>query len=319
MNTNDLIKTAQYLDKLGSYKIADKVENKLVRLAAETLLVDSAIKAEIKYIEEMFEKIKNGNQGDNYNTGRFYSQAPYIPFEDIPLIDLQLRRRLRIIKSTEFIRDFNIKRANYILNVIVPRRAQEGKVKEQNTAKGTAEILLKNAKNGISPYVSQPNKKPSEQSGSSGQSVSGKPSGSSKPSGSGKTTGKPTGLGQAIVTVKPTSSTTGLSSSSGGSSNAAGRPPTAPSGTTDSVPPASPQEGKSSLISLLDELDSITANENVWKANVNKVIPKLRKANTLFTEIYDSLSPKEARLLGNRLDMITLANTTFTGRFSGMR
>jgi hypothetical protein len=70
---------------------------------------------------------------------------------------------------------------------------------------------------------------------------------------------------------------------------------------------------------MLDELDAITADENVWKANVNKVIPKLRKANNLFTEIYDSLSPKEARLLGNRLDMITLANTTFTGRFSGMR
>ena len=59
MNTNDLIKTAQYLDKLGSFKIADKVENKLVRLAqAGKLIVDPAIRNEYNAIKKLLEKFK---------------------------------------------------------------------------------------------------------------------------------------------------------------------------------------------------------------------------------------------------------------------
>ena len=305
MNTNDLIKTAQYLDKLGSYKIADKVENKLVRLAAEKLLVDPAIEAEIKFLENQIKKL---TLTEPYYTTKFYGHVTYIKSEMVRIGPGELEKRLAKIKSTEFIKDFNLKRANYLRTVMVPEYAKKGKIEEQNTALGTAMILEKNAKNGISEYESQ--------------SKPGKPSaqtGSGKPSGSGKTPAKTPAKtpGQATVRIKPTSNTTG-SGSAGGAALPAG-PPTAPNSTTNSAPPASPEEGKSSLISLLDELDSITANENVWKANVNTVIPKLRKANTLFTQIYDSLSIKEARLLGNRLDMITLANTTFTGRFSGMR
>lgn len=314
MNTNDLIKTAQYLDKLGSYKIADKVENKLVRLAAETLIVDPAIEAEIKFLENQIKKL---TLTEPYYTSQFYGHVTYIKSEMVRIGPGELEKRLAKIKSTEFIKDFNLKRANYLRTVKVPEYAKNGNIEAQNRALGTATILEKNAKNGISKYESQSKPgKPSAQTGSGKPSKgTGKPSGQS---GSGKPSGKPTGSGQATVTVKPTSSTTGTSGSTGGAAGSP-EPSNAPSATTNSVPPASPQEGKSSLISLLDELDSITANENVWKANVNKVIPKLRKANTLFTEIYDSLLPKEARLLGNRLDMITLANTTFTGRFSGMR
>jgi hypothetical protein len=312
MNTNDLIKTAQYLDKLGSFKIADKVENKLVRLAAETLLVDPAIEAEIKFLENQIKKL---TLTEPYYTTQFYGHVTYIKREMVRIGPGELEKRLAKIKSTEFIKDFNLKRANYLRTVKVPEYAKNGKIEEQNRALGTAMILEKNAKNGISKYESQSKPgKPSAQTGSGKPSKgTGKPSGQS---GSGKPSGKPSG--QATVTVRPTSNTIGSPGSSGGAAVSAG-PPTAPNSTTNSAPPASPEEGKSSLISLLDELDSITANENVWKANVNTVIPKLRKANTLFTQIYDSLSIKEARLLGNRLDMITLANTTFTGRFSGMR
>lgn len=315
MNTNDLIKTAQYLDKLGSFKIADKVENKLVRLAqAGKLIVDSKIRREYDHIKKLLADVKAGKADPyGYHTSNFYpsSETPYITghYNVKPTVE-ELNKRLKFITSTEFIKGFNLLRANHLVDNIAPNARSENK---RQDALNKAKELRENANSGAtSPFLpSVPSKGSGKSSGSSG-----KPSGSSKPSGSAKLQAKKPG--KATVTIIPTSNITGATSSSGPAS-ATVVPPAASSSTTLSTPPASPQEGKNSLMSLLDELDAITADENVWKANVNKVIPKLRKANSLFTSIYESLTPQEARLLGNRIDMITLANTTFTGRFSGMR
>lgn len=318
MNTNDLIKTAQYLDKLGSFKIADKVENKLVKLAqAGKLIVDSKIRREYDIIKSLLADLKKGKEStfmpNGYHTSVIYpsSETPYISGHHQVKRELDaLNKRLKFITSTEFIKGFNLLRAEHLENTIAPNAPSENK---RQDALRKAKELRDNANSGAtSPFL------PSVPSSGSGKSSgsSGKSSGSSKPSGSAKLQAKTPG--KATVKIKPTSDITGVTSS-GGLTSANGGPPAGPSGNTLSNPPANPQEGKSSLISLLDELDDITADENVWKANVNKVIPKLRKANSLFTSIYESLTPQEARLLGNRIDMITLANTTFTGRFSGMR
>jgi len=313
MNTNDLIKTAQYLDKLGSYKIADKVENKLIRLAKDgKLYVDPKIRNEYNFIKKLLENIKEGKTSSyGYNTINFYpsGDCPYITGHTTvkPTVEA-LNKRLKFITSTEFIKGFNLLRADHLENTVAPNANAE--IHRQN-ALNKAKELKNNANSGAtSPFLSESgSSKPGTGKPGTGKPGTGKPGASS----SGKPgTGKP-------GTGKPGTGKPGTGTPGGGTSGGSPSPPNPSNATTNSTMPASPEEGKSSLVSMLDELDVITADENVWKANVNKVIPKLRKANNLFTEIYDSLSPKEARLLGNRLDMITLANTTFTGRFSGMR
>ena len=323
MNTDDLIKTAKYLDELGSYKTADQFENKLVKLAQRgKLIVDPKIRNEYNFIKKLLENIKEGKKSSyGYNTINFYpsGDTPYITGHSTvkPTVEA-LNNRLKFITSTEFIKGFNLLRAEHLENTVAPNADAE--IHKQN-ALNKAKELRDNANSGAtSPFLPEPvSSKPSKDTSrkpGKGKPGAGKP-GAGKPgavsSGAGKP-GKPSPSGSS----SSGSGSTGESPSGGGPSGTGG---VASGGGAAATPSITSKSGTvAELDTLITDLENITANQQIWSQNSNSIIPKIRRANSLFTQLYDSLTPKQARFFGNRLDMISIANTTYVGKTgTGMR
>jgi hypothetical protein len=325
MNTDDLIKTAKYLDELGSYKTADQFENKLVKLAqGGKLIVDPKIRKEYDFIKKLLENIKEGKTSSyGYNTINFYpsGDCPYISGHTTvkPTVEA-LNKRLKFITSTEFIKGFNLLRADHLENTVAPNAYAEI---QRQKALNKAKELKNNANSGAtSPFL------PESVSSKPGTSSSGKPSSgtSRKPGSSGATV-----PGKASVKVKPTGakpSSSGASSSGGGkpgigisdSGSSVSATPAAPGGAPSGTVPAAKLGTVAELDTLIADLENITANQKIWSENSNSIIPKIRNANRLFTSLYETLNPRQARFFGNRLDMISIANTTYVGKTgTGMR
>jgi hypothetical protein len=314
MNTDDLIKTAKYLDELGSYKTADQFENKLVKLAqGGKLIVDPAIKKEITFLEQQIKKL---TITEPYYLNDFYSEAPYIKNELVKISPGELEKRLAKIKSTQFIKDFNLKRADF-LSKKAQQYFNDDDTTSSNIASSRAKTLRDNANSGaISPFESskptgaKPGKPGStgtgNQSASSGATGPGKASVKVKPTGAKPGTAKPSSSGASSSGTAPSSTGTSGGGTSGG--GASGTVPAAKLGTV------------AELDTLIADLENITANQKIWSENSNSIIPKIRNANRLFTSLYETLNPRQARFFGNRLDMISIANTTYVGKTgTGMR
>ena len=323
MNTDDLIKTAKYLDELGSYKTADQFENKLVKLAqGGKLIVDPAIKKEITFLEQQIKKL---TITEPYYLNDFYSEAPYIKNELVKISPGELEKRLAKIKSTQFIKDFNLKRADFL-----SKKAQEyfndDNITSSNIASARAKTLRDNANSGaISPFESSKptGAKPGStgtgnQSGSSGATGSGKASVKVKPTGAKPGKAKPGSLGTgSLGTGSSGEGKPGSGSSVSTTPGASGEGSTIPA--APSVP-AAKLGTVAELDTLIADLENITANQKIWSENSNTIIPKIRNANRLFTSLYETLNPRQARFFGNRLDMISIANTTYVGKTgTGMR
>jgi hypothetical protein len=320
MNTDDLIKTAKYLDELGSYKTADQFENKLVKLAqGGKLIVDPAIKKEITFLEQQIKKL---TITEPYYLNDFYSEAPYIKNELVKISPGELEKRLAKIKSTQFIKDFNLKRADF-LSKKAQQYFNDSDITSSNIASSRAKTLRDNANSGaISPFESskptgaKPGKPGKPGVGSSGATGLGKASVKVKPTGTKpgtQSTGKP-GLG--FSGSGPTGGSPSGTDGAGGGTSGGG----ASGGGASGAVPAAKLGTVAELDTLIADLENITANQKIWSENSNSIIPKIRNANRLFTSLYETLDPRQARFFGNRLDMISIANTTYVGKTgTGMR